>query len=116
VLAVRKRQRSFVNMITIGRAQNNDVVIPDISVSKFHAYFRVPPDGIRPSRSGVDLCDSDSSNGTWVNDVRIASKESVFIHVGSVLRFGAVALTLEDAARLWDRVHRLRQVKSTIGA
>jgi hypothetical protein len=114
-LALRKRQEAFANMITVGRAQNNDIVIPDISVSKFHAYFRVPNEGINPAHGRVQLCDSDSSNGTWLGDLRLPAKEAVVAQVGSVLRFGTVALTLVDAAQLWDRMHRLRPLKPNSG-
>src|SRR5512142_1706837 len=41
VLPVRKRNDLFREMISVGRAANNDVVVPDVSVSKFHAYFRI---------------------------------------------------------------------------
>src|SRR4051794_40548232 len=41
VLAVRKTQSTFPSMITVGRTKNNDIVIPDVMISKFHAFFRL---------------------------------------------------------------------------
>ena len=45
VLPVRKVQTTFPSMITVGRARNNDIVVPDALVSKFHAFFRQLDDG-----------------------------------------------------------------------
>jgi hypothetical protein len=41
VLPVRKVQSTFPDMITVGRTANNDIVLADMSVSKFHAFFAV---------------------------------------------------------------------------
>src|SRR5690349_4740712 len=40
LVGVRKVQKEFPGMITVGRTANNDVVIEDPQVSKFHAFFR----------------------------------------------------------------------------
>src|SRR5262249_35799649 len=67
VLAVRKVQAAFPSMITVGRTANNDVVVPDISVSKFHAFFRTV-DGV------LTLADAGSKNGTEVGGQALAPK------------------------------------------
>ena len=36
----KKPGASFADMITIGRTPNNDVVLRDVTISRFHAYFR----------------------------------------------------------------------------
>src|SRR5579871_2487865 len=41
LLAVRKVQSAFPTMITVGRTGNNDLVISDVQMSKFHAFFRL---------------------------------------------------------------------------
>src|SRR3954466_1649933 len=46
VLPLRKVQSTFPSMITVGRTENNDLVIPDEQVSKFHAFFRVVGDRV----------------------------------------------------------------------
>jgi pSer/pThr/pTyr-binding forkhead associated (FHA) protein len=102
---VRKRQPNYPHMITIGRTQNNDIVIPDVSVSKFHAFFRVP-DEPSPDARSLELCDAGSRNGTCVNGERLAPKQPVLVHVNDSLRFGQVDLSLVDAGTLWDRVHK----------
>lgn len=54
----------FPDMITVGRARNNDVVLPSSEVSNFHAYFK-----------GEDgrwyVIDADSANGTYRGNERL---------------------------------------------
>ena len=87
VLPVRKRRDSnaFAMMITLGRAPNNDLMIPDQRVSKFHAYLR---------RVGEQwtVSDANSMNGTWVNGQKIPSGQSAPLRSGARI---AVAETLE---------------------
>lgn len=52
----------FPGMITVGRARNNDLVLPSREVSSFHAYFASPSDRNR----SWTVCDAESSNGTLV--------------------------------------------------
>src|SRR5207253_9820199 len=52
VLPVRKVQDAFPSMITIGRTSNNDVVIEDVQVSKFHAFFRINGDQLELADAG----------------------------------------------------------------
>jgi serine/threonine protein kinase len=51
--------------ITIGRDRGRDLLIPATLVSRFHALLSWESDGWH-------LLDRDSTNGTWVNDRRIA--------------------------------------------
>ncbi|MFI5245471.1 MAG: FHA domain-containing protein, partial [Gemmatimonadales bacterium] len=50
--------------IVVGRAVNSDVAIVDPTVSRRHAELTVV-------RDGVQVTDAGSSNGTFVNGVRI---------------------------------------------
>src|SRR5207302_10503529 len=67
VLPLRKVQSTFPSMITVGRTDNNDLVVPDEQVSKFHAFFRLV--GER-----VEISDAGSRNGTFVGGRRIESR------------------------------------------
>ena len=49
-----KVQEQYPSMIMLGRTVNNDIVIGDTSISKFHAFFRVGP-GLRLSRPWLRL-------------------------------------------------------------
>src|SRR5690242_6179765 len=41
VFPIRKVQAIFPSMITVGRTANNDVIVPDVQMSRFHAFFRL---------------------------------------------------------------------------
>jgi ABC transport system ATP-binding/permease protein len=51
--------------LRIGRAADNDVVVPDLSVSRYHAELR------RTARGEFEIADLDSHNGTYLNGQRI---------------------------------------------
>jgi ABC-type multidrug transport system ATPase subunit/pSer/pThr/pTyr-binding forkhead associated (FHA) protein len=54
-------------LLRIGRAQDNQVVIADLSVSRYHAELRRNP------RGGYTIADLGSHNGTFVNGQRVES-------------------------------------------
>ena len=102
LLAVRKVIGTFPNMITVGRTANNDIVVPDVSVSKFHAWFQ---------RSGqkIEIGDAGSKNGTRANDVALAPRGALMlVKLGDRLRFGRIEFALVDAGAAWDAVERRR--------
>lgn len=75
--------------ITIGRGEQNDVVLedPDKIVSRFHAE-------LRPEGSGYVLIDLNSQNGTWVDARRV---DRVTMRVGVPVVIGPYQLVLEEA-------------------
>src|SRR5436190_21836129 len=89
-----KGQRLSVKtpVVNIGRADYNDLVIPDESVSTTHAMLQ--------RREGVwVLVDLDSTNGTFIDGDQI--KGDAPLAPGATVRFGDVALVFEptdDAA------------------
>ena len=100
LLAVRKRQTSLPGPISVGRHLANDIVIPDLSVSKVHAYFRpVGNDG------HLELSDAGSRNGTWVGKRQLLPKTpALAVKPGAVIRFGRVEFVVLAPADLWDQV------------
>jgi ABC-type multidrug transport system ATPase subunit/pSer/pThr/pTyr-binding forkhead associated (FHA) protein len=61
--------------LRIGRASDNDVVVPDLSVSRYHAELRRGGDG------GFEIVDLDSYNGTFVDGQRISSAPVTHAHL-----------------------------------
>jgi hypothetical protein len=99
-VAIRKIQDTFPHMITVGRTRNNDVVIPDLQVSKFHAWFEQERGG------ALKLVDSGSANGTRVGDRQLAPRGSPHaVHPGDTLYFGQLPFLLLDAGGCWDHLH-----------
>jgi hypothetical protein len=99
ILAVRKVQDTFPSMITVGRTHNNDLCIPDVNVSRFHAFFRVHSDR-------VELADAGSANGTFVGKDRLEPKGPAKIVIpGDRVTFALLEYDFLDAGACWDRVH-----------
>ena len=101
VMPIKKVQTTFPSMITIGRAKNNDIVIPDALVSKFHAFFRQLDDG------EWGIADAGSANGTKLGDVDLPPKgQPERVRSGDKIVFGGVsAFRFLDAGGLWAALH-----------
>lgn len=74
---------------TIGRDPGCDLVIPDISVSRWHA-------GLARGANGWLLTDLGSTNGTRLNGWRV--RDVVPVRCGDRVSFGAVTFELRDRA------------------
>src|SRR5258708_38508993 len=72
--------------ISIGRGEDNDVVIPHASVSRQHARL-MRRDG------GFELMDLNSTNGSYVDDRQIHG--SAFVSARSHLRLGDIRFVLQ---------------------
>ncbi len=90
----KKAGASFPDRITIGRTTNNDIVIPDGSVSRLHAYLR------RDGQHWV-VADAGSKNGSWLSSVQLAPRKEKPISSRAELRLGDVDLTFYSAADLF---------------
>jgi hypothetical protein len=98
--AVLKVVEAFESMITVGRTKTNDIVLPDNSVSKVHAFFKL--DGEK-----LEIADAGSRNGTWVNKEKLVSKgPGVAIESGKHVKFGRIEFELLEAGPCWDRLQR----------
>src|SRR5581483_7527233 len=62
-VAKRKGANAFDHMITLGRAPNNDIVLLDASVSKFHLSFT--------RREEAWLVTDSSTHGTWLGGAKL---------------------------------------------
>jgi hypothetical protein len=103
VFPIRKTERSIIaRFYSVGQTRNNDVVIRDVTVSKFHAFFQDADDG-----KGFVLLDARSTNGTFVNEGRVPRQglgNPVPVRSGDRVRFGGVELSFLTAQELCDLV------------
>jgi hypothetical protein len=78
--------------VTVGRTANNDIVLHDQSVSRFHGFFQLD------AKTGVwKLHDADSKNGTWATGLKVEAKNPVALTSGALLRFGDVQMVYRSA-------------------
>jgi pSer/pThr/pTyr-binding forkhead associated (FHA) protein len=106
IYRIEKSQRgnAFALGITLGRATNNDIVVDDPSVSRFHGYL------VRDEHTKVwHMVDAESSAGTFCAGERLAPRRPAPLVDGEVIRVGLVDLTflspeaLERYLRRWEK-------------
>jgi len=68
--------------LTVGRATDNDIVIPDVLASRHHAT-------LIPTPGGTEIRDNRSINGTFVNGTRV---DAALLSEGDVITIGNVDL------------------------
>jgi pSer/pThr/pTyr-binding forkhead associated (FHA) protein len=91
----KKPGASFPDRITIGRTSNNDVVIPDTSVSRLHAY-------VRRDKSGWVFADAGSKNGSQLRGVAVEPRKELALPSRATVKIGDVDLTFYVAADLYS--------------
>lgn len=90
----KKPGASFPDRITIGRTPNNDIVINDHSVSRFHAY-------VRHDGASFIVADAGSKNGSWLDRSSLEARKERRLPSRGVLRIGDVDLRFLLAADLF---------------
>ncbi len=75
--------------LAVGTAKDNDLVVADFTVSRFHLEVSVRP-------GGVLVTDLGSTNGTYVGGVRI---ERAIVPPGTLLKLGGTTIRFDDAVR-----------------
>jgi hypothetical protein len=85
LLPVRKRPGSnaFGMMVTIGRAPNNDIVLPHANVSKLQCY-------LHRFAGPWTVCDPGSTNGTFVDGLRVRRERGVPVRSGTAIQLADV--------------------------
>ncbi|GAA2240727.1 FHA domain-containing protein [Kitasatospora cystarginea] len=74
-----------VRIVRIGRESDNDLVVPDLSVSRHHAELHATPDG------RYEIVDLDSHNGTYLNGMPVHRAE---VGSGDLIGIGHAMLCL----------------------
>lgn len=91
------------HLVTVGRDAKHDLVIPDASVSRFHAFIK------RDDDRSFAVQDMASTNGTTVNGANVPARGAgppTPLKPGDTLRFGQVQLTFTDARALREFVRQ----------
>lgn len=86
-LVFNKKKIQMVKLIKIGRDADNDVVVDNKLASRNHAV-------IQKIRDAYFIQDLESTNGTFVNDVRIPNNKYVKLNSGDKITIGNAALVI----------------------
>ena len=86
----------WLSRISVGRAGNNDLVVPSGSVSKLHAHFTIAEGSV------VQLTDTGSQNGTKVNGSVLKSGVATALRAGDEISFGDVRAVFHTADTFAD--------------
>jgi hypothetical protein len=81
------KKNPLPNAVTVGRMPNNDIVVDDPALSRFHAYFSPPAKGARWT-----LTDAESKHGTFVKGERLEPGEHRDLVNDVEVRFGVVSM------------------------
>lgn len=79
--------------VSIGRTGVNALMLDDQSVSKIHASLAVSEDG------ALMISDTGSTNGTFINDERIAYGKAMRLEAGDRVKFGLIEVAFEHLPR-----------------
>ncbi len=98
--------------LNLGRHPKNDIQIDEQAVSSRHANISVIPNAHFPEYQEFYLDDLDSTNGTFINDVRIS--ERTRLHNNDVIRLAWNKFKFLDdmESHLEKTVHMLKETKS----
>jgi hypothetical protein len=82
-LLKRRGANQFGMFVTLGRAANNDIILPSSDISKVHALF---------FKVGADwkVRDSNSRHGTFLGSLRLDPDEPAVLSPGAQMRFASV--------------------------
>ncbi len=72
--------------VRVGRGADNDIRIDEISVSGRHALIESVPNAYLEGTVDYYITDNNSTNGTFVNDIRINGRQR--LNSGDVVRIG----------------------------
>ncbi len=93
----------FDPICCIGRTDENDITLPDASVSRHHARLKLQ------DNVSYLLSDLASFNGTWVNGKRLKKLGTRVVYHGDTLQFGNVECKLLDRDGLAAQRPRSKQ-------
>lgn len=87
---------------SVGRTGSSDLALDDVSISKIHASLVVSEDGI------LSVADTGSTNGTFINDTRIAYGKAMRLDSKDRVKFGLIEVKFESIPRPDDEAEENR--------
>lgn len=87
------------NIISIGRTQDNDIVIADYAISKKHAQIVIFKDK-------YFIVDAGSTNGTSVNEIPVIQGMKVQLSVNCTVSFGRICFVFAHPLQVYRGMHR----------
>ena len=97
--------KTMGEVVTAGRATENQLVVDDPGASAIHAEFRLVP-------GGAEFRDLGSTNGLWIGDVRV---DAGFLPAGAKVRIGGVAVGLESVSETEEPCSNRRSFGAFLG-
>jgi hypothetical protein len=104
---VKAKGNPYADRISVGRAQNCDVVLRYASISKLHAYFHERAEG------GLELVDVGSQIGTRVSGRALTPHVAVPVTIGALILIGRVSTRLAPAGVVWDMLKAQERLAGT---
>ena len=102
VFPVTKAQHAPRGPIVLGRSGENDVAIPEYSISRRQCFFEFEPEGIT-------VTDCGSTNGTLLGGSRLEPGEPTLIRDGMSITFGRFAFVFRTAVGFHGFIKSLNQ-------
>lgn len=99
VVIEKTKDNAFKSRVTIGRTSNNDIVLDDASVSRFHAWIE------QTSQDWV-IVDAGSRNGSTVGGRKLPARAPATLTNGLSVRIGAMQLTYYTAQGFLEMLQR----------
>lgn len=90
------------NKVTIGRSENNDLVLQDETISSQHAVFRFEPDTQKAT-----LQDLESTNGTKIDDSLAIPWRLTPLSNGQIISFGDAVFLFYTKTGLYKMLSEL---------
>jgi pSer/pThr/pTyr-binding forkhead associated (FHA) protein len=86
---IKSEKNKFKGLIIIGRDQNQDIIIENPKISKSHAYFKL-------SKEKIFLRDTGSSNGTFLNKVKLEPLKDYEVRPNDIISFANISFRFID--------------------
>jgi hypothetical protein len=112
VLELRSQTSPDSELITLGRAEENDVIILDDTISSCHAEFTQKAGG-----NAVLITDLNSRNGVYVNGEKIDPQKALKLSNKDLLGFGDAKFVFFSPRGLYDELKSiLKKVETDIAS